>query len=354
MIADDSTRMPSGHPPMEPGWVNAPHYAVDLGAFQLESGQVIDDFSVSFAAHGDLLDQSLPVVIALCAIGSTHHRLDFLIGAGRALDPKRMRIIAIDAIGNGLTTSPSNSRWQAGMAFPRFTIRDMVRSQRALLERLGISEITAVIGASMGGMQALQWAVSYPELVEKIVAMTPMARTTPWAAAINEAARQNLLSKLRNAKAGTTGYPPDVWDGWVPIMQLLAMRTPMQADQEMTDASGFKAWLVNRTEWWKRQRFDPLDWIYQSWAYDHHDVGETPGFGGDTVKSLRSVEAQTLILAPRLDLYNSTESARWAANLIARCQYSELDTIWGHMMASAEDRVAARILNAEIGKFLQN
>ena len=86
--------------------------------------------------------------LALSAIASTHHRLDFLIGNGRALDPAQLVVVAVDAIGNGLTTSPSTSVLQPGMGFPRFTIRDMVASQLALLDHLGVSRLRAVIGAS--------------------------------------------------------------------------------------------------------------------------------------------------------------------------------------------------------------
>ena len=102
-------------------------------------------------------------VLVCSAIGQTHHRLDFLIGPGRALDTDRFFIVAIDAIGNGLTTSPSSSIRQPGCAFPRFTIRDMIASQHAVLTRSwSIAKLFAVVGASMGGMQALQWAVSFP------------------------------------------------------------------------------------------------------------------------------------------------------------------------------------------------
>ena len=120
------------------------------------------------------------VVLALSAIASTHHRLDFLIGAGRAMDPARTVVVAVDAIGNGLTTSPSTSTRQPGLDFPPFTIRDMVESQRALLDHLGVGQLQAVIGGSMGGMQALQWGVSHPRRMRRIVAMTPMARTAPF------------------------------------------------------------------------------------------------------------------------------------------------------------------------------
>ena len=78
------------------------------------------------------------------------------MGQGRALDPEQYCIIATDALGNGWSSSPSNRRDQQGTQFPRFTLKDMVASQYRLLEVLGIKELFCVIGASIGGMQALQ------------------------------------------------------------------------------------------------------------------------------------------------------------------------------------------------------
>ena len=112
------------------------------------------------------------------AIGGNHHRIDYLIGPGRALDPAKYFIICTDAIGNGLTSSPSNSKIQARMQFPKFNIRDMAASQQRLVtEKFGIKKLVTVIGASMGGMQALQWAASYPDMVDSMVPIIPLGRT---------------------------------------------------------------------------------------------------------------------------------------------------------------------------------
>jgi homoserine O-acetyltransferase len=337
---------------LQTGWIDAPHGVAALGAFALDSGAVIPDFSVSYAVHGDFADKSLPLAVLLCAIGSVHHRLDFLIGPDHALDPGRYRIIAIDAIGNGLTTSPSNSVRQAGTLFPRFTIRDMVRSQKFLLQTFDVEEIDVVVGASMGGMQALQWGVQYPAAVRRIVALTPMAKTAPWAAAVNEAARQSLFGRLKAHSAGAA-YPADIWDGWTPIMQLLAMRTPTQLGSQFPDAATCLAWIEQRTAWWREQRFDPIDWIYQSWAYDAHDVGATPWFDGDTARALASIRAKTLIVAPHLDLYNPVACAVDAAKHIPHCTLHQIDSPWGHLMASSADDQAVQVINDTIRDFLR-
>lgn len=145
------------HPPLQEGWIDRPHESLELGDFALTHGGVIQSFRLSYVTHGELNGTRSNAVLVLCALGSTHHRLDFLIGPGRALDPRHHCVICVDAIGNGLTTSPSNSAAQPGLRFPRFTIADMVESQRQLVQdHLGIERLHAVVGASMGGMQALQ------------------------------------------------------------------------------------------------------------------------------------------------------------------------------------------------------
>ncbi len=183
------------HPPLLPWQIDRPHLVARLGRFALESGAAIEDFEACYVTHGTLSPARDNAVLVCAAIGQTHHRLDFLIGPGKALDPARYFIVAIDAIGNGLTSSPSTSKAQPLDKFPRFTIRDMVASQHAVLTQvLGLKEVLAVAGASMGGMQALQWGVSHPGFMRAIVAMTPMARTAPWSVAVNETCRAALMA----------------------------------------------------------------------------------------------------------------------------------------------------------------
>ncbi len=118
------------HPPLADGWIDSPHLRFDLGDLPLESGDVLRDAFVSYVIHGDPARLPHAAILVTTAIGSTHHRLDFLIGPGNALDTDRHCIVVVDALGNGLSSSPSNSSVQPGPLFPRLTIRDMVASQR--------------------------------------------------------------------------------------------------------------------------------------------------------------------------------------------------------------------------------
>src|SRR3982750_4566413 len=125
------------HGPNDP-----PHQKYEIGDFKLESGEVIHDFSISYVTHGTLNADKSNAVLMVTAIGGNHHRLDYLIGPGRALDPGKFFIICTDAISNGLSTSPSNSKAQPRMQFPRFNIRDMVTSQQRLVtEKFGIRKL---------------------------------------------------------------------------------------------------------------------------------------------------------------------------------------------------------------------
>src|SRR5215813_2319400 len=118
----------AAHTPQQP-----PHQLFGEGDLKLESGEAIKDFSISYVTHGTLNAKKSNAILMVTAISGNHHRLDFMIGAGKALDPDKYFIICTDAIGNGPTTSPSNSKAQPRMTFPKFAIRDMVESQYRLL-----------------------------------------------------------------------------------------------------------------------------------------------------------------------------------------------------------------------------
>jgi len=334
------------HPELQPGWIDRPHQRMRLGDLALESGEVIPDFEISYVTYGTLAPAQDNVVLVLTAIGSIHHRLDFLIGPERPLDPDRYFVICADAIGNGMTTSPSNSLTHPDLAFPRFTIRDMVASQQTLLDKLGVRELAAVVGASMGGMQALQWGVSAPGRMRRIVALVPMARTRPWSVAMNEVARRILM-----LDAGWPSGPyGSAFDAWAAQTRVITNRTPSAL--ETMRAHEVPAFVDSAVDLARNAGPDPVDWVYQSWAYDLHDVGTTPGFSGDTAAALRSIRAPTLLLIPELDLYNPVEDAMEAAQLIPHATLVRLSGHAGHAVATDASPQIEEV-RAAVGEFLR-
>ena len=342
------------HGPNDP-----PHQALALGDLQLESGEAIRDFSISYVTHGTLNADKSNAILMVTAIGGNHHRIDYLIGPGRALDPSRYFIIATDAIGNGLTTSPSNSKTQPRMQFPRFNMRDMVNSQQRLVtEKFGIRKLVTVVGASMGGMQALQWAVSYPDMVQSVVPIIPLARTPAWTTGVLEMLRQSIMTDARWKDGDyAASEPPEqgmrLWAGW---LSGVIVRTPV-FQEELYPKGGddeIKYLKGVQDSGWKRM--DATDWIYQSWAYDQHNVGTTPGFNGDYNRALGAIKAKTLILAGSTDLLNPEYEAVRAARQIKDARYVAINDKrpLGHLSGAGATAPESDVQNREIAAFLDS
>jgi homoserine O-acetyltransferase len=238
------------------------------------------------------------------------------------------------------------------MRFPRFALRDMVAAQHRLLtNELGIERLHAVVGASMGGMQALQWAVSHPAFMERIVAMTPMAKTSPWAVLVTESARSCLMADPAWTGDGFSAEPERGRRAFVAVMSALATKTP-EALAPLGDRDGAHRWFDGVLAQQRAIAVDPHDYLYQSWAYDAHDVGATPGFAGDTDAALRSVRAKALVLCPPVDLFNPAAAGRAAAAAMPGARFVEIPSAQGHQAATSLMADDVAFLNRTIGEFL--
>jgi homoserine O-acetyltransferase len=229
----------------------------------------------------------------------------------------------------------------------------MVHAQHRLLtECLGLDHVHAVVGASMGGMQALQWAVSFPGFMDRVVAMTPMAKTAPWAVLVTETARACLMADPAWNGSGFDAPPERGWRAYHGLMSALVTRTPSALAAVLAGHDEAHRWFDDVVARQRSIGFDAHDYLYQSWAYERHDVGTTPGFDGDTNAALASVRAATLLLAPPLDLFNPAECARAAAKAIPRARFVEIPSIQGHQAATQTDAADVSFLNRTLGEFL--
>ncbi len=329
-----------------------------IGDLPLENGGVIRDFEIAYTTEGTLNPAKSNAVLMVTAIGGNQHRIDFMIGPGKGLDTDKLFVVKTNAIGNGLTTSPSTSATQHGPDFPHFTIRDMVESQYQLLRHLGITHLVAVAGASMGGMQTLQWGVSHPDMMDGLVALTPMARTTAWSIAVNHATRRALTLDPAFAGGHYTKQPEAGWRMRADVLQVLATRTPEAMRGQFAEPMDVLPWIAAQEDTLVKSGFDANDWIAQTWAYDRHNVGDTtidgkPVYGGDPVKALHAVRAKALLMSGVLDLYNPVEDGIAASAAIPDGRHVTIPSIQGHVAASPGYKPAdLEFINATVRPFM--
>jgi homoserine O-acetyltransferase len=288
---------------------------------------------------------------------ATHHGYEWLIGPGRALDTATTFLVATELFGNGFSSSPSNTpEPYHGPRFPVTTIRDNVEAvHRLLVDDLHITHLRAIIGFSMGAQQAFQWAVSYPDFVDRVVATSGTAKTYG-----------HGIVRLEGQIAALTADPTfNNGEYTTPPKQGIAAFGMVWA-----------AWLYSQ-EWWRRELWktrapagttleqymqtfrtnflagaDANNIILQARTWERHDVGTTPGFNGDVELALRSIKVPFLYMPSETDLYFPMTDARYEQQFIARVQFSPIPSLWGHPAGAGASPEDLAFLNETIGKFL--
>ena len=277
-----------------------------------------------------------------------------LIGPGRPFDTERYYIICSNVLGGCYgSTGPASldplTGEAYGLRFPLITIRDMVNAQRRLIEYLGVRQLAMVAGGSVGGQQALEWAVTYPELTRKVVVVAATAALTAQAVAFNEVGRQAIMADPRWRQGDyLPGQGPDAG---LAIARMLAMIT-YQSEEGMetrfarrpaqrhdSAPSGYAAfggsfdvesYLYHQGKALVR-RFDANSYLYLSRAMDLYDVGE--GYTSQEA-ALRRLRSEALFIGIRSDFLFPAARVRQLANQVRQlggnATYIELDSPHGH------------------------
>lgn len=265
--------------------------------------------------------------------------------------PSKYFIIAVNTIGNGRTTSPSTSKAQPRMKFPRFSIRDMVTGQHRLLtEHLKVNQFLSVVGLSMGGMQTFQWAVSHPGFAGSIVAIISMPKTTAWVTAIRESHRKAFFADPEWSEGNYTKQPER---GWRAVADSLAIwvRHWTWFEAEFPNNRDVLGWLKAQEDALIR-RFDATDYLYQTWAEDLHNIADTPGFNGDLHKAPRAIKAKVLLMPGLQDILHPADASFEAHKVLRDSRVVPINSVLGQLGGGGVHPADIAFTNRVIAAFL--
>ena len=272
----------------EAGAAQAPLRVASLGECRLESGAVLPDCRLSYRVAGALNADRSNAVILPTGFNGTSGWWGPYLGPDRWIDTTRFAAIAVDALGAGGSSSPSDSVW-AGRTFPRVTIRDMVEAQRMLLRQLGVGRPYAVVGVSMGGMQAFEWGVAYPGEVVRIVSVVGSPRLASYDLTLWQAMLHTIGSVDR------FGVPLDTAAMQLARLFVLAPTTPTAVNAVPPDTLPFR--LESQARNLARIPFE--DMALQLEAMLSHDV--TRAFGGSAAAAQAAFRSRLLVVGTHDD-----------------------------------------------------
>ena len=328
-----------------------------IANFKTESGVVLPKARVVYGTYGKLNAAKDNAVLLPSHYMANFRGYEWLIGADKALDTSKVFLVATELFGNGNSSSPSNTpEPYHGPRFPVTTIRDNVEAvHRLLTEELHIAHLRAVVGFSMGAQQAFQWAVSYPTFADKIVATSGTAKTyghgiVRLESEITAIATDPVFANgdyKEQPKKGIEAFAI-VWTAWLFSQEWWRKELWREGAKPGTTFESF----VNDLKTNFIPGADANNLILQMRTWEKHDVGTTPGFGGDVEKALGSIKVPFLYMPSETDLYFPVTDAKYEAGFMKTVTLMPIPSLWGHPAGAAASAADAKFLNDNIGKFL--
>jgi len=331
----------------------------------LESGRILEPYDITYETYGHLNDDKSNVIVITHALTGSHHAAgtyedeskagwwDGLIGSGKTIDTDKYFVICSNVIGScfGSTgpLSPQHPHQEPyRYKFPVVSIKDMVKAQRILFDRLDIHRVEAIIGGSMGGMQALQFAIHYPNFAKKIIALATTHATQAWAIAFNKVAQEAILKdpdfkqgyydpKLIKEQ-GLAGMAVGRMAGHISFLSHESMREKFGREYKRTDGlyELFGKFQVesyleyngyNFTKW-----FDPLTYLYITKAINIYDLGR----GFDSLEeAFQKITAELHLISFKNDLLFKNFEMKEIADVLQKIgntnhTYRDINSDYGH------------------------
>jgi homoserine O-acetyltransferase len=327
----------------------------EAGDLVLQSGITLADAKLVYQVQGRPNAAGDNVILYCTRFGGSHEDNAFLIGPGMALDPERYCIVIPNLLGNGVSSSPSNTPPpQDRGGFPHVSIYDNVRLQQRLLsEELGIERIALAVGWSMGALQVYQWAALYPDMVARLAPIAGSARTS----------NHNIVF-LEGMRAALTADP--AWnEGWYETPPLRGLRALGRA---------WAGWALSQTfyrrEMYKGMGYSSLeDFLQRYWeglyqsrdannilamirTWKHGDLSDNEVFRGDYAAALKAITATTFVMPGRTDLYFPPEDSEIEVEHLAGGELRVIPSVWGHYAGGGKDPADTRFIDEALKELL--
>jgi homoserine O-acetyltransferase len=352
--------------PAEPGEVGlvVPQDYVSDEPFNFESGRTIPGFTLRYETYGRLNAAGDNAILVCHALSGDHHCAGFhslsdrkvgwwnnIIGPGKALDTNRYFVLCCNVLGGcqgstgPLSIDPETNQ-PYGVNFPIVSIRDMVRAQERWLRAIGVTQLHGVVGGSMGGMQVLEWGITFPNFVRKLLAMATTARESAQAIAFNEVGRQAILQdpdwnegNYAAAEGPRVGLAIARMMAHITYLSDASMarkfgRRTVTSSKESTGAFDVQFEVESYLRYQGKSftnRFDANSYLYITRALDQFDLAAGPG---SLEAAFAPVTASTLVVGFTSDWLFPVDQNRAITTALLRAgkraSYAELTTDLGH------------------------
>ena len=308
-------------------------------SFPLESGASLPGFRLAYTTRGTLNADRSNVVWVCHALTGNANVSDWwggMVGPGKFFDPATDFIICANVLGScygstgPLSINPATAK-PYHHAFPAVTVRDIVNAFDLLRQELGIEKIRTCIGGSLGGEQAVEWAIMHPGLIDNLILIASSAMASPWCIAFNESQRMAIEADPTWAEnrtdAGLAGMKA------ARAMAMISYRNYdtygfTQALDNNEQLDGYKAAGYQRYQGEKIvERFNAFTYWLLTKIMDSHNVGRNRG---SILNALGQIKARTLIVGIRSDLLFPPSEQQFLARHIHNATYEEIDSLYGH------------------------
>lgn len=306
----------------------------DLGDWRLQRGATLRDCKLAYKTFGTLNADKSNVIVYPTWYSGQHYDNEWLVGPGMALDPDKYFIIIPNMLGNGLSSSPSNTpEPYNGPSFPQVTAYDNVRAQHKLLtEGFGIEQIRLVTGWSMGALQTFHWGAMYPDMMDLLAPFCGSAKCS----------RHNYVF-LEGVKAALTADA--AWnEGWYDAKPNRGLRAAarvyagwgfsqtfyrQELDLQAMGYSSLEDFLIGFWEGFFLPK-DANNLLAMLWTWQHGDISDNDLYRGDLTAALAAIKARTYVMPGATDLYFPPEDSAFEVEHMPEAELIPIDSVWGH------------------------